>query len=61
MPVDKCNLSLSNICDRTGFNPNKGLKQGYYNGSYYYGEEFFKFLKLSQKEKANDLEELDLA
>jgi hypothetical protein len=31
-----------------GFKPNKGLKQGYFNGSKYYGEEVFDFLRLSK-------------
>jgi len=31
-----------------GFKPSKGLKQGYFNGTRYYGEEFFDFLRLSK-------------
>jgi len=31
-----------------GFNPSKGLKQGHFNGSKFYGEEFFDFLVLSK-------------
>lgn len=31
-----------------GFNPSKGLKQGHFNGSKFYGEEFFDFLLLSK-------------
>lgn len=31
-----------------GFNPSKGLKQGHFNGSRFYGEEFFDFLRLSK-------------
>jgi hypothetical protein len=39
------------IAYNTGsFKPEKGLKQGYFNGKQYYGEEFFKYLKMSQNE-----------
>jgi hypothetical protein len=31
-----------------GFKPSKGLKQGHFNGSKFYGEEFFDFLRLSK-------------
>jgi hypothetical protein len=31
-----------------GFKPSRGLKQGYFNGSKYYGEQVFDFLRLSQ-------------
>jgi hypothetical protein len=37
------------IAYNTGsFKPNKGLKQGYFNGTKYYGEEVFDFLRLSK-------------
>lgn len=31
-----------------GFNPSKGLKQGHFNGSRFYGEEVFDFVRLSR-------------
>ena len=31
-----------------GFKPGKGLKQGHFNGTKFYGEEFFDFLRLSK-------------
>jgi hypothetical protein len=31
-----------------GFKPNKGLKQGHFNGTRFYGEEIFDFLRLSR-------------
>ena len=31
-----------------GFNPSKGLKQGHFDGTKFYGEQFFEFLQLSQ-------------
>jgi hypothetical protein len=31
-----------------GFKPSRGLKQGYFNGTKYYGEQFFDFLRLSK-------------
>jgi hypothetical protein len=37
------------IAYNTGsFNPNKGLKQGHFNGTKFYGEEFFDFLRVSK-------------
>jgi hypothetical protein len=30
------------------FNPNRGLKQGHFNGTKYYGEEIFDFIRLSR-------------
>jgi hypothetical protein len=37
-----------------GFNPSKGLKQGHFNGSKFYGEEFFDFLILSKTVELDD-------
>ena len=31
-----------------GFKPSRGLKQGYFNGNKYYGEEIFDFLRLAK-------------
>jgi hypothetical protein len=43
------------IAYNTGsFKPNKGLKQGFFNGSKFYGEEIFDFLRLSKTVAVDD-------
>lgn len=46
---DLGDLELASIAiayNTGGYKPSKGLKQGYFNGSQYYGETFFDFLRL---------------
>src|SRR5438045_9499897 len=38
-----------------GFRPKRGLKQGFFDGKKYYGEQFFDYLRLSQTVAVDDV------